>query len=723
PKEVKAESGEASVYLVWKPVEGKRLAGYRVFRAESEKGPFLPAHLSPVTSACFEDRGLSAKSVYFYRVCALDRDLNPSRPTTPVSISTTFPPLRDWPKKTKSPLSQVTVCDVDGDGDLEIASGDRKGGIWIWHHTGAELRHGGDNWTFGLFKEMGEGAFAPTFADLDGDGKMEVLSAGRHGDRKVHALRLDGEPVPGWPKPVKGRLMTPPQVADLDGDGSPEIVFHEGFGRNMYVWRKDGSALNTQKKKGKVIPKDIIGQTDPFTYWLSTLADLDGDGKKEIIGIGGRGNVYAFKIDGTKMPGFPYKAGGPLGSTAPVGDLDGNGRPEVVFVAKGGTELFALEWDGAVRKELSVKVSKSKPGEGQSIPILADLDGKKGLEIVLGGRDGRLFVVDGQGKNLPGFPVRLPKEACGSAVGDLDGDSTPEIVVGCRDGNLYAFDPDGKPLRGFPLRTGGPVLGVPVITDIDGDGDVDILAASSDAYVHIWDLSAQHDPGKVSWPMYGGNPCRTGVPFPPPETPRSVSVQGTTSARIMWRPPKARARTKIEAFHVYRGQGGLLGRISKAPLKKPTFLDKDIVPGRLYAYSVTCIDSNGRESSLAPPIQWGEEKVSALFSKAEKFEKRKKYKEAIRTFSELLKTFPESRFADPARARLERLRSDEGVQADLDQRKIDGWCRGMLGLARTWEKSGKTSKASDCYRKIIERYPNTSWAEKARKAMKALEGK
>ncbi|MHC4598192.1 MAG: FG-GAP-like repeat-containing protein, partial [Planctomycetota bacterium] len=692
-------------------------------RAESKEGPYLPAHLTLVTSSCFEDRGLSAKSVYHYRVCAVDRDLNQSLPSTSVSISTTFPPLRDWPKKAKSPLVQVSVCDVDGDGDLEIATGDAKGGLWIWHHTGAELRHGGDHWTFGLFKELSEGAFTPTFVDLNGDGKMEVLSAGRRKDAKVYAFDLDGEAVPGWPKPAKGRLMTPPQAADLDGDGHVEIVFHEGFGRNLYVWRKDGSALNVEKKKGKTAPKPIIGKTDPYTYFLSSLADLDGDGVLEIVGIGGRGNVYAFEPDGTMMDGFPYEAGGPLGSTTPVGDLDGDGKPEIVFVAKGGTEITALSAKGLLRKFFPVKVSKKKAGEGQSLPILADVDGKKGLEIVLGSRDGRVFVIDGEGKNLPGFPVTLPKEAYGSTVGDVDGDRLPEIVVGCADGNVYGFDPDGQALRGFPLRTGGPVRGVPVITDVDGDGDVDILAASNDAYVHIWDLSAQHDPGRVAWPMYGGNPAHTGVPFAPPPAPPSLTIQGTVSARIMWRAPKTKKRTKIRAYHVYRGQGGVLERISRTPGKKLSFLDKTIVPGRLYTYAVTAVDANGRESSPTEPVSWGEEKVKALFAKGEKFEKRKKFKEAIRTYRELLKTFPASRFAEPAKKRIERLASDAGVQASLSKRKVDAWCRGMLGLGRTWEKSGKVEKAAACYRKVIERHPNSRWAEKAKAALKKLEGK
>ncbi|MHC5078097.1 MAG: C25 family cysteine peptidase [Planctomycetota bacterium] len=723
PKGLKGQGGEASVYLAWEPVQAERpLAGYMVFRASAKEGSYVPVALTPVSSSCFEDRGLSAQSVYTYRVCALDRDLNPSAPTTPIHVSTTFPLQRDWPKKAKSPVIHVSVCDVDGDGDLEIATGD-KGGVWIWHHTGAELRHGGDFWTFGLFKELQQGGISPTFADLDGDGKMEVLTAGRFKDSQVYVFTLDGEPFAGWPKKTRGRLMTPPQVADLDGDGAPEIVFHEGFSNNLYVWRRDGTAYNVEGKGKKKKPKEIIAKTDRFTYFLSTIVDLDGDGVKDIVGIGGRGTVYALRPDGKMHDGFPVKNSGPLGSTAPVGDIDGDGAMDIVFVAKGGTLLCALEANGVAKPNFPMKIRGGKPQEGQSLPILADLDGAKGLEIVLGGRDGNVFVVNGQGKTLPGFPKKLPKEAFGASVGDIDGDRKPEIIVGCADGCLYAFESDGKPLRGFPLKTGGPVRGVPVIADIDGDGDVEIAAGSQDGYVYIWDLAGQADPGRVAWPMYGGDSMRAGVPGSPPPSPPNPRIQGTDKARIMWRALKVPRSIKIKGYHVYRGEGGILRRITPVPTARLSLLDASIVPGRQYFYAVTAVDQRGRESCMTDPVPWGEKAAGDLFKKAEKFEKRNRFREAIRTYEELIKKYAASRFAAEAKKRLERLASDTEVQKAIEKKKADSWCRGMMALARTWEKSSKPAKAAECYRKVIDKYPDSTWAVEAKKALEALEKK
>ncbi len=723
PGGLSAKAGTSSVLLTWEPVETPRLGGYLVFRAPEGETAFVRVTPSPVRSSRFEDRGLASQATYGYRVVAVDRDRNRSRPSLPVWVATTHPLLQDWPKKAGGGLMHVTVADVDGDGDLEIATGDDKGGVWIWHHTGQELIHGGDPWTFGLFKDLPHGALAPTLADLDGDGKREILTAGTFKDRKVYAFDAEGEALPGWPKTAKGRLMTPPQCADLDGDGNVEIVFHEGFGKNLYVWRRDGTAFHWEKKKGKPVPREIVAKTDPFTYFVSTLVDVDGDGVLDIAGLGGRGSLYAVRPDGTPLEGFPVTYGKVLGSTAPAGDVDGDGKPELVFVSDGGTALHAVRADGREVLGFPRTIWKEKPKEGRSFPLLADLDGEQGLEIVVGGRDGQLFAVSGEGKDLPGFPVRLPKEATGSAAGDVDGDGAVDVVCACMDGNVYAFAADGRPLRGFPLDTGGPVRGCPAIADVDRDGDVEVLAASADGYVYIWDLATQYDPGRIAWPMYGGNPERTGCPVAPPLPPRELRVRGEEASRLTWRAPRTPPGMRIAGYHVWRRREGVFRKITGAPVEGTRYRDEEVVPGVGYAYAVSAVAPGGRESALTQPVAWGEEAVTKLFEEALRDEERRRYRAAIRKLEDLLERFPASRFAEKAREKRKALQADTGVQRALEKKKIESWCKGMLGLARTWIKSDRPEKARECLQNVVEKHPETQWAEEAKKALEKLEGR
>ncbi len=76
-------------------------------------------------------------------------------------------------------------------------------------------------------------ATAPVIADVDGDGRAEVLE-GTSG-YLLHAYRADGSEPRGWPKQTGGWLLASPAVADVDGDGRLEVaaVTREG---HLFVW-------------------------------------------------------------------------------------------------------------------------------------------------------------------------------------------------------------------------------------------------------------------------------------------------------------------------------------------------------------------------------------------------------------------------------------------------------------------------------------------------------
>src|SRR6185295_6885940 len=80
--------------------------------------------------------------------------------------------------------------------------------------------------------------YAPTLADVDGDGLDEIFL--EEEDGKLHAYHADGSVLFGWPRPGNdGQRFGTVAVGDLDADSIPEIV--AGNGDLLYVFARDGS--------------------------------------------------------------------------------------------------------------------------------------------------------------------------------------------------------------------------------------------------------------------------------------------------------------------------------------------------------------------------------------------------------------------------------------------------------------------------------------------------
>jgi hypothetical protein len=171
--------------------------------------------------------------------------------------------------------------------------------------------------------------------------------------------------------------------------------------------------------------------------------------------------------------------------------------------------------------------------DGASSPAFADLDGDNRNELVFADSDGFVHALGGDGDELPGWPVRgdepgfvaghdvSPAYAGGDvgtdlggailgavAVGDPDRDGIPAVYAADAEGKVYGWAPDGsrvftersnpdwsgRPLEPFvnvrdgkANRTQHGFLGAPVLADLDGDGDEEIIAAAMDRHVYAWE--------------------------------------------------------------------------------------------------------------------------------------------------------------------------------------------------------------------------------------------
>jgi len=484
------------------------------------------------------------------------------------------------------------------------------------------------------------GTAVTVLGDLDGDGVDELavgvpndddntpgLNYRQNGAVWILFLDADGavrgfQKISGSEGGFHGRLVSPAfgsSVAgpgDLDGDGvcdlvvgapedddtSPLAAFDSGAAWVLFL-NADGTVRAEQK-----LARSAGGLADLSSKWrfgsaLAAPGDLDGDGIGEVlVGVpfantgatrAGEAWVLFLNRDGTVRA--QQRIGNGLGgfadtldaddrfgsSVASLGDLDGDGRPEVAVGAlldeepgrafTGGVWILSLNADGSV-------AAQSKLGEGlngvsglpdfggfgSAIARIGDLDGDGVDELAVGasleddGRGGNfdygavwiLFRrADGSvraqtlvSRSQGGFPQLLSSSShLGSAVaaaGDLNGDGIPDLHVGAPGDNEGGFlhgalwelflGADGTVVgsrkigegHGFPTSLDGNDgfgTSVAALGDLDGNGAVDFA------------IGAPHDDG------LGIDEGAVWVLFPRPD--------GT-----------------IERYHrIAEGEGGLVG--------------------------------------------------------------------------------------------------------------------------------------------------------------------
>ncbi|MBX7219897.1 MAG: S8 family serine peptidase [Blastocatellia bacterium] len=378
---------------------------------------------------------------------------------------------------------------------------------------------------------------SPAVADLDGDGKMEVVVAGQSTfeDGRIFIFKADGTPYSSaWPKPVNVLVQSSPALGDLDGDGKLDIVVL-GFqpGPMVYAYRATGERIS-----GFPVKLNNFITVSPFPLTTPTIADIDRDGRPEVLVMGGGFTIQdppqlvALTGNGqlkwaAPLPPIPlYKSNeviGLGGCTPMVGDITGDSAPEILTAytiqqtntASYFTTYFAFDNRGNLLPGWPVTVGPNDSENGLSgTGALADLDGDGKSELIVS-RDPKgdalnpqIFAFKGNGKPLAGWPQTTTSQAhvvAPPAVGDLDGDGKPEVVFRTSQ-QILAYHANGTLVNGFPAVAASIYsYSPPVIGDVDGDAKPEILFTGSSLTPfsdNFYFLYAFHADGKplTDWP-------------------------------------------------------------------------------------------------------------------------------------------------------------------------------------------------------------------------------
>lgn len=459
-----------------------------------------------------------------------------------------------------------TLADLNNDGKLEIIVGGDDGVVYAVSASGALL------WSYNASNAVNATASAtpnmkqstkpipirtaPAVGDVTGDSSPEiavglgdVFQAETHGG--VVLLNASGKLVSGWPQvtlDVGGTgalneipdnltdgVLSSPAIGDIDGDGTNEVVYG-AFDQRIYARRANGTLLPGW-------PQFVLD-----TVWSSpALADLDGDGVAEVIvGVDTHtynspprhtvqgGDLYAFKGDGSIL--WRANQDEIFQSSPAVGDIDNDGLPEVVagtgtfysgppFNLPVGRYVSAWNHDGSLRWRTSL------PERVFGSPALGDVNGDGTLDAVVGALDGKAYAFNGTngsilwstlGRDIFNNQFLSNPQLFSPVLADVDGDGLDDAFFGLGWDVIVFKGTNGALLTGTTPGDTKPsyygsysVLGTPAIGDLDGDGKLDLVAASGTtsepgkARVFSWRLA--NSSLKASWPQFHRDARHSGV--------------------------------------------------------------------------------------------------------------------------------------------------------------------------------------------------------------------
>ena len=350
--------------------------------------------------------------------------------------------------------------------------------------TGALPARGADvPFTERVISTSADGARSVFATDLDGDGDTDVLSTS-HSDDKIAWYESNGGSPPSFTERVISTAANGPVsvfATDLDGDGDTDVLSASAQDYKIAWYESDGGSPPSFAAR-------VISTTADYAQSVFAT-DVDGDGDTDVLSASLWDDKIAwYENDGGKPPSFTERV---ISTTADAAasvfatDLDGDGDTDVLSASWRDDKIAWYENDGGSPLNFIERVISVTADAAASV-FATDVDGDGDTDVLSASAwDHTIAWYESDGGSPPTFTKRVISTAANWAQSvfatDLDGDGDTDVLsASVVDNKIAWYESDGGSPPSFTERVISTAAGAFSVfaTDLDGDGDTDVLSAS-----------------------------------------------------------------------------------------------------------------------------------------------------------------------------------------------------------------------------------------------------
>lgn len=185
----------------------------------------------------------------------------------------------------------VYAADIDSDGDIDVLGTSYSGDQIVWWKN---LDGIGTSWTYGIIDYDFEGAISACGIDVDGDGDIDVVGAGRIADEIAWWENLTGMGTTWVKRSIDNQFEGAHSVhaSDMDTDGDIDVLGAGLYCNGISWWENADTGSGIYWIEHPV-------DTNVDTAYDAVSIDVDNDGDQDVIGMGNGEMSWWDNVDGS----------------------------------------------------------------------------------------------------------------------------------------------------------------------------------------------------------------------------------------------------------------------------------------------------------------------------------------------------------------------------------------------------------------------------------------